>query len=259
MKCRPFVGVLPCLAFLAGCQSVPPLISPPPCATLSVDSPCGRVRGQCLVIEDRILTVAHLFARCGEVATPRELTVDGLGNAVAEFRAGQLGRVAEGRYSEFARDAPQDWAALRVDGNSGSEFMLRIGDGRVSPAETLYVLGFDPQEQHGRLIAVPLRVGVGYLSDPTHTPLPDRLLVGLVPPGRRFGSGFSGAFVGRYDATRRAWEYIGQVIYSGSGAFTEQLPSGGTRTHDSAAVCIVVRPPDDVLRWFTGDRTGESP
>jgi hypothetical protein len=247
MRGNPSVTILACLPLLAGCDSGPPLANPPPCATLAVDSGCGLVQGQCLWVNGRALTAAHLFTGCGDVSVPLDVVLDGRNGAIAGFRAGAPGPF--GPDNLFMNGTPalsEDWAAFATEIAHAGECRMRLGDGRVEPGERLYLVGYDPQDDFQRLVAVPLTVVRA--TDEGGTPLSERLIPTLGPPGRRL-SGFSGGFVGRFDQVRAEWEYVGVFVATSRDPSTERS-SAQSPLRRKRAIHMVVRPPEEVLVWL---------
>lgn len=238
------------LAALAcrGCMSRPcehRAGTPPPCTTLQLDAAGGDrsvIRGQGVRVGNRVLTAAHVLLREGPgggAALADAFLLEGEPARVVSARSGDLTTVAH-LYAVAAPPRPadwlEDWAALEVSCAMPPVGRMRIGDGRVRVGERLYVVGVDPRDDEGRVRAVPITVVEAVLRGADDETLPDRLIP-VSSPAREDWRGWSGAFVGRYDAERGEWEYVGQFVMSVEN-------SSGRRVH------LVLRPPPDVLAWL---------
>lgn len=228
-------GLLAMGALIVGCRSAPSFDVAPP----SVQLRQGAGIGQGLWLEDRVLAPVHVVSESEEL--PGSLWLHGRRVTVLDARGGAYRQSDD--IEDASRSIAEDWAVLTVDAVSPAEpSRVRAGDGRVRAGETLYLVGYDPLEKNPGLTALGVRVlgtSVTVVDGETRHPLPSNVIPvrQLSRPGA--GPGWSGSFVGRYERRPPRWTYVGQV--------TNVLADVETGATD---VLTVVRPPEEVVRWF---------
>ncbi len=243
MRC--VIGALAMILWiLAGCGSRRAFEVAPPCAILvveSVNQPGRKFMGQGIWIEDRLLTVAHVFTVPRADDPPRSFLLNGRWTDVLGYKSGNLDTIRRAYTHEVPpdpRDLTEDWMGLHVSAHAGVRGRMRIGAGTVRPGETLYAVGFEPEDPYGDLLVIPLVVQEqSVLIGRAAQSLPDRVIT-VKSPRRRELTRWSGAFVGRYDARRREWEYVGQLV------------AALRNDNDRVVGHAVVRPPPESLEWL---------
>jgi hypothetical protein len=212
----------------------------PPCVLIErIDlSDGGTVaggRGQGVWIGDRVLTAAHVL-----MPVPRrpelvgEVLLNGAPTRILEALSGDLGTVAAisaDRSFTHPDQVLEDWAVVRVSATSPRRTVIVPWEGPIKPGDTLYAIGFAPQDAATELRVIGFRV------------------VELVSPGGRAADprlvciraeedlrGWSGAFVGRYDTTEDTWRFVGLLVgmvpgdHGSMGAFVVRPPAAAWRS-----------------------------
>ncbi|TVQ63139.1 MAG: hypothetical protein EA378_02275 [Phycisphaerales bacterium] len=239
-------GILGCVCLFwcallgAGCasrvpmpESVPVVVSvliPDP----GTDDASRRVSGT--VVGRRVLTAAHVLVIDADGAVDMDwLEVRRAQTQVRSVHHGDLASVATMEDpGEPLGNFLHDWLAFeahwRVDNTPP---VWEMGDGHVVNGETLYAIRARGHWA-GEHEVIRLRARVA--ESVNDEPMPVGMLF-VSPRGRNPGRGWSGSFVGRYDAEADRWVFVGMLV-------------GRTRQTNGRKLFIVIRPPEEVIRWL---------
>jgi len=229
-------------SMLGGCAPGLTVESLPPCAILVVEAAGDsgfEGRGQGLWIGNRVLTMAHLFT-VKDAFPPTAIYLNGDYTPVVAWRSGDPVMVKRLYSREDTMDAAawvHDWCGLEVLRAAPTLARgMRLSAAAPRPGERLYAVGYDPSRDGGPPRCVPLVVQRGARHAGTGERAPDDIVTVKGPPS--LPRGWSGAFVGRYDAEAREWEYVGQLVAGWIGETGEVVG------------LAVLRPPPEALEWL---------
>ncbi len=241
------LAILAAASALGACGCAPQIRKAPPCAAIEFVSAQGEVtRAQGVWIGPLVLTAAHvLIADDEEPVLVSDFLLNGEPVRILRAESGDLPTVAR-MYSRPAPRDPsewlEDWAVVEVSSSAPAPGALRVFDGPVRPGDKLFAVGFPPAEESPRLWAVPLTAvrliagGDARKSEGGPRAALERLIAARAAT-RIDLRGWSGAFVGRYDAGSGDWQYVGNLI-------------GGAEGEEGERGLLILRPPPEALQWL---------
>lgn len=216
--------------------------NPPPCAAIQridrVDSQMRSqtgARGQGLWVGDHVLTAAHVL-----VPLPRkpeligEFLLNGAPAQILDSQSGDLKTVATISADLSFTDPDQlleDWVIVRVSRRARVQAAIVPWLGPINAGDTLYAAGFSPKEAAPELRVIPLQVAEVATSNGRS--IDPRLICVRAENGEDL-RGWSGAFVGQYDAPADQWRYVGLLM-------------GIVPDAESSTTAFVLRPPAAAL------------
>lgn len=232
---RLVIGVAATILAPFGCAPRVAEISPTPSATLQAGA-SGLSRAQAVWVGDWILTAAHVLVGDHENPTllPEGL-LDGEPVQIVDAVSGDLQALAQSGPAKWT----EDWVVAQVSNSAPSPIPLRLCHRPVKPGVRLFAAGFPPDETRPRLETFPLVVldWDNETDDDEMGAALQRIILVSGPQEALYG--WSGAFVGRYDARSRDLRFVGLLI-------------GGVEDEDGEMIHIVVRPPLEALKKVIG-------
>lgn len=238
---------LPVFAALTVCGCAPQLVEAPPTPSAAVqvipkDGAFAGARGraQAVWVGNRILTAAHVLVPDFEnPVLPSEVLLHGERVRILAAQSGDLRALARA-YSQASSDPSEwieDWVVAEVSRSAPTSIPLRICDRPLRPGDRLYAVGVPPAQRTSDLQVLPLTVVEFHVEeDWDHAAMAAlERLVAVRTRMRHDLRGWSGSFVGRYDAGAEHWYYVGLLIF-------------GVDDGDGEGGHVVLRPPPEALR-----------